>query len=267
MQKEQAITFVKVGYPNISHAKACKLFNCSRTKCYYQKKMPEKDMKIKEIIEKNIGTTRIGRNKVIVKIQRKNPELSGSKIRRVYEMYGFALLKRLRKKRANNPANPIEESLEKNEQWSIDFMSDTLTSGSKIRTLNVIDNYNRECVLIAASKSIPANKLIEFLDRAIHEHGKPKEIRTDNGPEFISKVFQQWMKKNDIQWVKIQKGKPQQNALIERFNRTYREDVLDANLFNTIEELEELTALWIKEYNEERPHQSLNYKTPIEYAA
>ena len=109
--------------------------------------------------------------------------------------------------------------------------------------------------------------MIEILERTIAEHGIPLGIRTDNGPEFTSCLFQSWLDKNEIEWIKIQKGKPQQNAIIERFNRTYREDILDANLFFSLDHVYEVTQPWIVDYNQERPHESLNYCTPIEYAA
>ncbi len=101
----------------------------------------------------------------------------------------------------------------------------------------------------------------------IEKHGKPKGIRTDNGPEFTSGLFQDWLDKNNIEWVKIQKGKPQQNAIIERFNKTYREDVLDANLFFSLQDVKDLTERWIEDYNYERPHEALDFKTPSEYEA
>ena len=92
-------------------------------------------------------------------------------------------------------------------------------------------------------------------------------IRTDNGPEFTSIIFQNWMERKGIEWIRIQKGKPQQNAIVERFNRTYREDVLDANIFFSLDHAREVTHSWIEEYNDDRPHEALNYQTPNEYVA
>ena len=229
--------------------------------------MPQKDAVLKEVIQGVIGTSRIGRKKIIVKVQKKRPDISASKIRRVYEKEGLSLYKRMKKKRTDNPANPIEVPLKPNVEWAMDFMSDSLTNGRKVRTLNIIDQYNRKCLEIAIGFSMPSRKVIEILQRTIDEHGKPLGIRTDNGPEFTSVVFQGWLEKNNIEWVKIQKGKPQQNAIVERFNRTYREDVLDANLFYSLDAIHEITNSWIKEYNEGRPHEALNYCTPNEYAA
>jgi len=267
LQKEQCLEMVKKLRPDLSHAKACKILNCSRTNKYYKKKMPEKDALIHQIISSVVGVTRIGRRKVTVKVQKKHPEIGSSRIRRVYTRNGFSLFKRMKNKRVDNPANPIAIPFVANEEWAMDFMSDSLTSGRKLRTLNIIDQYNRKCLKIEAYYSIPASRVIEILEKTFEKHGKPKAIRTDNGPEFTSGLFQSWMEKNDINWVKIQKGKPQQNAIIERFNKTYREDVLDANLLSSLEELQNITEKWIDEYNNERPHQALNYQTPNQYAA
>lgn len=229
--------------------------------------MPQKDKIVREAIMEVMGTSRIGRRKVIVKVKRKKPELSSSRIRRVYEKSGFSLYKRHKRKRFDNPANPISVPLEKNQEWAMDFMSDALANGSKIRTLNIIDQFNRKCVSIEIERSFPSRKVIEAVKRAIQEHGKPKGIRTDNGPEFTSHVFQQWLEDNGIEWIKIQKGKPQQNAIIERFNKTFREDILDANKFFSFDHIRALTSDWINNYNDDRPHEALNYKTPNEYAA
>jgi putative transposase len=195
------------------------------------------------------------------------PDIGSSRVRRVYENSGFSLSKKLRRRIKNNPANPIEISFSKNQEWAMDFMSDALACGRKIRTLNIIDHFNRECMGISIGTNMPARVVIKELEKVIECAGKPKRIRTDNGPEFRSKLFQKWLTQNEIEWSRIQKGKPQQNAIIERFNRTYREDILDANLFYSIQQAIEITDKWIEEYNCERPHQSLNYQTPSSYAA
>ena len=108
--------------------------------------------------------------------------MGASKIRRVYEKEGFSLYKRMKKKRINNPANPIEVPYGPNLEWAMDFMSDSLANGKKFRTLNIIDQYNRKCLEIAISYTLPSRKVIEILQRTINEYGKPLEIRTDNGP-------------------------------------------------------------------------------------
>jgi putative transposase len=251
----------------ISYSQACRIAGCSRNRKYYQKKMPVKDAPVKEAIEEICKNSRKGRMKVIKMVQKKHPQFGSSRIRRVYEQYGFVLNRKTRLRVVNNPVNPILMPLALNEEWAVDFMSDALQNGQKIRCLNVIEHYNRQCLSITIAHNIAARRVIERLERAIEEHGKPQRIRSDNGPEFISRRFQTWLKDKGISWSRIPKASPDQNAIIERFNRSYREEVLDAYLFKTISEAQRITDKWKEHYNNERPHQSLNYKTPAEYAA
>jgi putative transposase len=229
--------------------------------------MPQKDEPIRLAIKDVLETSRKGRNKVIVLVRKKYPQYGHSKIRRVYEQSGFSLTKKLRRRIKDNPANPIDIPFIENVEWAMDFMSDALIDGRRIRTLNIVDHFNRHCKGIKVAINIPARVVIEFLEQRIDLYGKPEKIRTDNGPEFRSKLFQKWMYNKKIEWSRIQKGKPQQNAIIERFNKTYREDVLDSNLFGCTTSANEISQAWVEEYNNERPHQSLNYQTPNEYAA
>jgi len=229
--------------------------------------MPQKDTEIKEAISSVIGNSRKGRMKVIKLVQKTNPELGSSRIRRVYERFGFSLFKRMKKRVVNNASNPIVIPTAKNEEWAMDFMSDVLSNDKKIRTLNVIDHYHRYCIGIHVRHNYPAIRVIETMERLIEEYGTPKRIRTDNGPEFTSKKFQKWLKERNIIWSSIPKARPDQNAIIERFNRTYREDILDANLLHSIEHAQQITNDWRHDYNHRRPHQSLNFQTPSSYAA
>lgn len=153
--------------------------------------------------------------------------------KRVLRVYRNINLK-LRVKRKRRIPCRIKEKLivpgAVNETWSIDFMSDALSNGRRFRVLNVIDDYNRESLVNKAFYSIPGIRLVQRLKELITYRPKPKRIRSDNGPEFLSKVFVDFCKDNDIELQYIQPGKPAQNAYIERLNRTFREDVLDAYL-------------------------------------
>ena len=229
--------------------------------------MPVKDKPLEEAIRVVIGNSRKGRNKVIPLVRKTNPDFGASRIRRVYEQKGFALMKRHKLRMRNNPKNPATVPLQPNIEWAIDFMHDALADGRRFRSLNVIDPYNRQCKGIYIRHNLPAVRTIELLEQSIEKYGKPKFIRSDNGPEFISKQFQKWMHDYGIGWSKIEKGKPQQNCHVERFNKTVREDLFDAHLFFSIDQANQLAADFQKEYNYERPHESLNNLTPIEYAA
>jgi putative transposase len=233
----------------------------------YKKKMPIKDQEILAVILCVLKGSRKGRNKIIRMVKKVRPDFSASRIRRVYENNGLSLAQKPTKRRIREDAKPLDVPLTPMEEWAMDFMHDRLENGRNVRTLNMIDHCNRKCIGVFIDASLPASKVIECLSRMFEYYGKPNRIRTDNGPEFRSKLLRRWLLLKEVNHVFIQPGKPAQNAIIERFNRTYREDVLDANLFHSLDEMRAITAEWVKDYNEERPHQSLNYQTPNVFAA
>ena len=153
-----------------------------------------------------------------------------------------------------------------NHVWSIDFMSDSLAGGRKFRTFNVLDDFNRECLMIEIDSSLPSSRVIRSLELIGSERGFPRYIRSDNGPEFVSRQFRKFCCTHRIRHRRIEPGKPQQNSFIERFNRSYREDVLDMYEFRSLREVRELTDDWQSEYNHNRGHSSLNGRSPVEYA-
>ena len=141
-------------------------------------------------------------------------------------------------------------------------MSDALWSGRRFRTFNVIDEYNREGLRIEIDTSLPAAQVIRALDELVEVRGAPLSIRLDNGPELTAESFTEWAKEQGIELRFIQPGKPNQNAFIERFNKSFREEVLNANLFNTMSEAQEAAEVWLTDYNEYRPHESLGDMPP-----
>lgn len=148
--------------------------------------------------------------------------------------------------------------------WSADFMADTLSCGRRFRTFNIIDDFNREAVHIEIDTSITSERLVRIFSQLRAERGLPSVLRTDNGPEFIGEAFAAWAKDAGMAIEYIQPGKPNQNAYIERFNRTYRDEVLDQHLFPNLDDVREATYWWLIEYNEGRPHDSLGDLTPLE---
>ena len=144
-------------------------------------------------------------------------------------------------------------------------MSDALACGRRFRTFNVVDDFNREALHIEVDTSINSNRLVRVFEQLKRDHGLPQVLRSDNGPEFLGEVFTQWAKANSVALQYIQPGKPNQNAYIERFNRTFREEVLDQHLFARLEDVREATHWWLMDYNEIRPHDSLGGLSPAEY--
>jgi putative transposase len=149
--------------------------------------------------------------------------------------------------------------------WSMDFMSDSLEDGRTFRVLNVIDDHNRECLLSQGSISFPSQRVIRHLEELIEYYGKPKYIRTDNGPEFISNDYKLWCRKHKILRVYSEPGKPMQNGYVERFNRTFREDVLDIYMFSSLRQFQVVADKIMEDYNDNHPHESLGGQSPREY--
>lgn len=144
-------------------------------------------------------------------------------------------------------------------------MSDALWSGQRFRTFNLVDDYNREALTIEVDRSLPAGRVVRALDRAAAWRGYPKKLRVDNGPELTSVRLADWADDNDVKLEFTEPGRPMQNGFVERFNRTYRTEVLDLYIFKKLKEVQEITDNWVIEYNEERPHESLGNLTPKEY--
>jgi putative transposase len=174
----------------------------------------------------------------------------------VYRVYKLLKLNRKRKGKRRLPywvKQPLVKQEQINQSWSMDFMSDSMVNGRRFRTFNLIDDCTREALAIEIDTSLSSKRIIRILERVILERGKPSIIRTDNGPEFTSKDLELWAKDNEIQIQFIQPGRPMQNGYIERFNRIYRECILDAYLFFDLDQVRHLTEEWIDEYNNRRP--------------
>lgn len=144
-------------------------------------------------------------------------------------------------------------------------MSDALWSGRRFRTFNVIDEFNRECLRIEIDTSLPAARVVGALEELAEVRGTPQSIRLDNGPEFIAQALKQWAQRKGVELRHIQPGKPTQNAYVERFNRTYRTEVLDCYVFESLQEVRSMTEDWLHRYNHHRPHESLGRIPPVAY--
>lgn len=187
---------------------------------------------------------------------------------RLYRVYRALRLNIKRRGKRRLPARikaPLVIPARPNEIWSADFMADALWSGRRFRTFNVIDDFNREALKIEIDTSLPAKRIVRALDELIEIRGRPAGLRMDNGPELISDELERWARRHGIERRFIQPGKPMQNGLIERFNRTYREEVLDCYVFETLGEVRRMTADWIPRYNEVRRHESLGNVAPRQY--
>lgn len=206
-----------------------------------------------------------GQDKFYNRIRNEGIKWNHKRIERVYKLLGMNKRKKIRKRIPSRVKQPLFVPLKPNQTWSMDFMHDTLMNGRKFRVLNVIDDYNREILKIEPYFSISTNRVIAILNRIILLKGKPLAIRVDNGPEFISAAMHEWAMEQSIKLQFIQPGKPMQNGYIERFNRSYRQDVLDANLFSNLIEVKIYSDEFEEDFNYHRPHESLGNLSPVNY--
>lgn len=186
------------------------------------------------------------------------------RIHRLYKEARLNLRRRTRKRVPKRVKQPLVQPLIPNLCWSMDFMRDSLFQSKPFRAFNVIDDFNREALNVTMAKSITSLRVIRELEQLIEWRGKPEKLRVDNGPEFIAGALSDWCNdaQRKIELVFIEKGKPSQNGYIERFNKTFREDVLDAHLFWDLDQAQQYADRWIWMYNNERPHESLANLTP-----
>jgi putative transposase len=250
----------------ISQRKACRWVGLSRNALVEPTIINEKDKdlhaRIKALAKryKHWGLLKIYR-----KLRKQGETANHKRVRRLYRLAGLSLPRKLKKRLPEAVRQPLPKAVACNGCWSLDFTSDSLTDGRRFRTLNVIDDYNREGLGIEVDYSLPAQRVTRFLDQLVGRYGKPERLRSDNGPEFISQALQDWCADKEVRLHWIDPGKPTQNAYIERFNGTFRREVLNANTFRSLAQVRRTVDEWLVEYNTERPHQSLKFMTPVEY--
>lgn len=181
---------------------------------------------------------------------------------RIYRNLGLHLRRYFKKHLPKRKKHPVEAPSSPNECWGMDFVSDNLATGKRFRVLNIIDEFNREALEIEVDTSISAQRVVRTLENIAQWRGYPGSLRSDNGPEFISATMQEWAVKHQVELKFIQPGKPSQNPFTERFNGTFRFEFLNPELFDKLDSVRELSSQWKIQYNEQRPHQSLNGLTP-----
>src|SRR5450755_4487842 len=245
-------------------SRACKLISLPRSQ-YYYKSLKDDTAVIDALQKLSADHPTYGFRKLFAYLRRDGHDWNHKKVYRVYRQLK---MNRRRKGKRRLPARikqPLVQPPGENESWSMDFMSDSLIDGRKLRTLNIIDDCNRKALAIEVDTSLSAKRVIRVLKRIIAWRGKPKVIRVDNGPEFTSKDFELWCREQGIIIQYIQPGRPMQNGFIERFNGSYRREILDAYVFFELHEVRKITAEWMDEYNNRRPHEGLKNAPPIEW--
>ncbi|WP_148230517.1 IS3 family transposase [Chitinophaga pinensis] len=261
---QRQIAHELVSEEGISVSRACRLVSFPRSQFYYNSRKNDNAVII-ALQELAFKHPNYGFRKLSSYLRRAGHKWNH---KRIYRVYRLLKLNKRRKGKRRLPARikqPLIRQQMINVSWSMDFMSDSMTGNRRFRTFNVMDDCSREALAIEIDTSLSAKRVTRVLDRILTTRGKPNSIRVDNGPEFTSTKFCLWCKTNNIIVQYIQPGKPMQNGYIERFNRLYREAVLDAYLFFDLNQVRELTEEWLEEYNQRRPHEALNNLTPEEW--
>lgn len=253
-----------VEHHGVSLRQACKAIGLSRNIASYVPK-PKADAviitQLQGLVEKHPA---IGFWSCYYRIRRQGNPWNHKRVYRVYTSMQLNIRRRYKKRIPARVKQALSQPNALNQVWSIDFMSDSLWDGRRYRLLNIIDDYNRELLAIEVDTCLPTSRLIRVLERLKETRALPAMIRTDNGPEFISKELDTWCQKEKIYLHFIQPGKPMQNAFIERCNGSIRRELLSANLFTSLEEVRYMAEIWREDYNLNRPHQALGYKVPLE---
>lgn len=251
---------------DLSVCRACTLVGVAPSTFRYtpkQKDDKETEAHLTALIDRHCA---IGFWSCYYRLRNRGVTINHKRLYRVYTAMRLNHRRRTKKRLPERIKQPLSVPTAPNQSWSLDFLSDALTDGRKFRVLNVIDDYNRESLAIEVDTSLPALRVKRVLDEIAAKRGLPSNIRSDNGPEFISYCIEQWCENNKVTWHYIQPGKPMQNAYVERQNGSLRREALNAWAFESIREARTILKEWQTDYNTERPHKALGYLSPMLYA-
>jgi putative transposase len=250
----------------LSERYACKLLDMDRSSYRYEPK-PDADAPVREaLVALARQKPRFGYRRLGVLLERRGHKLNHKRLYRIYREEHLAV-RRLKRKRLLRPARPIGEFHRANQEWSMDFVMDGLSTGRGLRMFTMVDSYTRECLAIEVDSCLSSRRVTRVLEWVIEQRGVPEAIRCDNGPEFTSRHFLAWCEDRKIGLVHIQPGRPMQNGRVESFNGRFRDECLNANWFSTLADARQTIEAWREDYNEQRPHSSLGYLPPRVFAA
>ena len=263
--KREAVTHLMVTH-QFGVTRSCGLIGISRSLYRYESKRSD-DAPLKERLTELAGQKRrYGYRRLHVLLRREGWLLNWKRTYRVYREAGLMVRRRKRKRIVGIERLQKVMATGPNQSWSMDFVSDGFVDGRRLRCLNIVDDFTRECLAIEVDTSLPGRRVVSVLERLAEFRGLPQSVTLDNGPEFISKALDEWAYRQQLQLRFIEPGKPTQNAYVESFNGKFRDECLNEHWFLSIRHAREVIATWRQEYNEERPHSSLDDQTPKEFA-
>jgi putative transposase len=250
----------------LSERRACKLLEMDRSSYRYEPQ-PEGDAELRQdLIELARQKPRFGYRRLGVLLERRGHRANHKRLYRLYREEHLAV-RRLKRKHVSRAAEPLANLSKANQEWSMDFVSDGLATGRALRIFTLVDSFTRECLALEVDSCLSSRRVTRVLDWVMEQRGAPEAIRCDNGPEFTSRHYLAWCEDHKIRPVHIQPGRPMQNGYVESFNGRFRDECLNANWFATMADARQKIESWRHDYNHERPHSSLGYRAPQEFAA
>ena len=244
--KRELVTYGRLEH-GLSLRRACHAFGLSRSVYGYQPKDPDDGLVIETLVSLAEKFPRYGFGKLFSLVRRQQPAWNHKRVYRVYCALKLNLRRKGKKRLPSRHPEKLVVPAAANVCWSVDFMSDVLMNGQRFRTFNVLDDFNREVLAIEVDTTLPAARVVRVLDRVVAWRGCPEKLRMDNGPEFVSVALADWAEKHGVKLEFIQPGKPTQNSYVERFNRTFRHEVLDFYVFGRLSEVREIVEDWLKQ--------------------
>jgi len=266
--KRLVVGFIRRQF-GVTQRRACSVLGFWRSTQRHQRNSPGEQedrtltIRLRELAEQR---PRFGYRRLHVLLKREGQRINHKRVYRLYRAEGLAVRRKARKKLAARERVQKPAVSAANQRWSMDFMSDQLASGQRFRVLNVVDDFTRECLVMHVGTSITGADVARLLTKVLAERAQPATIVTDNGPEFISKALDQWAHERGIVQHFNRPGKPVENAYIESFNGRVRDECLNLHWFQTLPQARLTVAAWHRDYNEVRPHSSLNDQSPNEFA-
>lgn len=252
-----------------SERHGCELVIVSRTCVRYLPRLKPDELSLRTEIQTLAHChKRFGSPRVAALLNRGGHQINHKRVERIWKKEGLSLKNRKARKRVHVAGGSVlKKAAYRNQVWSYDFMEDRTDSGNRLKFLNIVDEYTREGLRIRVDRSIDSAKVIESLEELFLRRGSPEYLRSDNGPEFIAQRIKEWLAKRNCQTIYIEPGSPWENPYLESFNGKFRDEFLNMNIFRSVFEAQALAEMWLREYNEFRPHSSLGYRTPREFAA
>jgi putative transposase len=248
-----------------SERRACRLMMLAVATYRYRSQRSDEPLRT-QLVEMAREKPRFGYRRLHVLLRRSGERVNHKRLHRIYREAGL-MIRRKKRKHCRREGKPLVARTAANQEWALDFAHDAVACGRTIRVLSVVDAYTRECLALEVDTSFASRRVTRVLEGIVAERGLPLAIRCDNGPELTSRHFLAWCVERQIELVHIQPGKPTQNARIESFHGRLREECLNVSWFQNLFAARQKIAAWRREYNEERPHSSLGYQTPKEFAA